>query len=52
MIVINDITEEVKKCRTLLYADDTVIFTFDNDSKTIEGMLIFAASQSCLQLVI
>ena len=38
-IVINDITEQVKKCRILLYADDTVIFTSDKDSKKIEEML-------------
>ena len=37
-IVINDITEQVKEFRTLLYADDTVIFTSDKDSKRI-GML-------------
>ena len=35
--MINDITEQVK-CIILLYADDTVILTFDNDSKTIGEM--------------
>ena len=38
-IVINDITEQVKECRILLYADDTVIFTSDKDSKRIEDLL-------------
>ena len=38
-IVINDITEQVKECRILLYADDTVIFTSDKDSKRIEEIL-------------
>ena len=38
-IVINDITEQIKRCKILLYADDTVIFTSDKDSKRIEGTL-------------
>ena len=38
-IVIYYITEQVKECRILLYADDTVIFTSDKDSKRIEEML-------------
>ena len=38
-IVINDITKQVKECRILLYADDTVIFTSDKDSKRIENLL-------------
>ena len=38
-IVINDITEQVKGFRILLYADDTVIFTSDKDSKRIDEML-------------
>ena len=38
-IVINDITEQVKECRILLYADDTVIYTSDKDSKRIEDLL-------------
>ena len=38
-IVINDITEQVKECKILLYADDTVIFTTDKDSKRIEEVL-------------
>ena len=39
MIVINNITDQVKECRILLYAEDTVIFTSDKDSKKIEEML-------------
>ncbi len=38
-IVINNITEQIKKCRILLYADDTVIFTSDKDSNKIEESL-------------
>ena len=38
-IVINDITEQVKECRILLYADDIVIFTSDKDSKRIKDLL-------------
>ena len=38
-IEINDITEQVKECRILLYADDTVIFTSDKDCKRIEDLL-------------
>ena len=38
-IVINDITEQVKECRIMLYADDTVIFTSDKDSKRTEDLL-------------
>ena len=34
-IVMNDIAYEVK-CKILLYADDTVIFTSEKDSKIIE----------------
>ena len=35
-IVMNDIAKEVKKCKILLYADDTVIFTSEKDSKIME----------------
>ena len=38
-IVINDIAEQVKECQILLYADDTVMFTSDKDSKRIEETL-------------
>ena len=38
-IVINDIVEEIKKCKISLYADDTVVFTADKDSKIIEKTL-------------
>ena len=37
--MINDITEQIKEFMILLYADDTVIFTSDKDSKGIEEML-------------
>ena len=38
-IMINDIAKEVKKYKILLYADDTVTFTSDKDSKIIEKIL-------------
>ena len=37
-IVIND-TDQIEKCKVLLYADDIVIFTSDKDSTTIEKIL-------------
>ena len=38
-MVINDIVEDIKQCKILLYADDTVKFISDKDSKIIEKAL-------------
>ena len=38
-IVINVTTDQIEKCKVLLYADDIVIFTSDKDSKTIDKIL-------------